>query len=568
MPSCRMHWIALCAVLLVVAPLLTGVEANNQVGQPLAWMAMRSFQRFEQRVQEFSRLTKMPGLAQLILGMLQLQWGGLQGLDRQRPMGLILPALVPPDQPPLIMVLPYTDKKAMLGTLRRLLPQSTIQADVWRFHEGSMQGAGRFDEKAAVLLLAQTPALLHGLDASFPADLFGSTEGGPDVVWRVDIDAAKQRHQAEWDGLLAEITQGWREIREEAQRDAASGSETALLAFVFDIMERRQRQWLTDLSRAEGRLTLASDGWVVELETRMYPGSTSAAILQAQSQQTSHVAQLFSKETAIRVASSVHLSEAWQHDLRILAALGRRAVEEKLEARAGVAPEPSAVQAASIRTSFDLLTQMLVRPHLEMAAEIRLQSPEDVDITSWIGIEKGPKKLPELLTAIQHVCATADGPVEVSRDVVQHGATSLHRLGPPVSDDAEMMPMSLFVAEEGPFLALHAGTSPMPLIHLLDRHRNPIGASPTPSTSMLRLELPVATLLTMARDKEKSSSGDEFAAIAQVLGGATTPLLVELFAEPNAAILRGVLPQDLLQRGAEAMGQQMWREIRKTLLGR
>src|SRR5213593_13781 len=109
---------ALLLVLLTLIPVL-GRAAETARERPVAWLALRSYQRLEQRLREFSTMAKAPGLADMLLGLVQLQLAGLAGLDRQRPLGLVVPTVSLSDQPPpMAVVLPYTDRDAILQTLQ------------------------------------------------------------------------------------------------------------------------------------------------------------------------------------------------------------------------------------------------------------------------------------------------------------------------------------------------------------------------------------------------------------------------------------------------------------------
>src|SRR5215471_8665114 len=117
---------ALLVVLLTLIPVVDGATEPGQE-KPVAWLALRSYQRLEQRLREIATMAKAPGLADMLLGLAQLQLAGLGGLDRQRPIGLVVPTVSLADKPPVVVVLPYTDRDAMLQTLRSLYPQSIVE---------------------------------------------------------------------------------------------------------------------------------------------------------------------------------------------------------------------------------------------------------------------------------------------------------------------------------------------------------------------------------------------------------------------------------------------------------
>src|SRR5262245_52376811 len=105
-----------CAILvmfLTLTPVLVGAAAAGKA-RPAAWLALRSYQRLEQRLREIATMAKTPGLADMLLGMVQLQLAGLGGLDRQRPIGVVVPTVSMSDKPHLASVVAYTEREAML----------------------------------------------------------------------------------------------------------------------------------------------------------------------------------------------------------------------------------------------------------------------------------------------------------------------------------------------------------------------------------------------------------------------------------------------------------------------
>src|SRR5436305_13060796 len=129
---------AILVVLLILIPVLDGAAetgkgpdgpapTQSRQERPVAWLALRSYQRLEQRLREISTMAQTPGLADMLLGVVQLQLAGLGGLDRQRPLGLVFTTVSLSDKPPMALVVPYTDRDAMLQTLRGFFPQSIVE---------------------------------------------------------------------------------------------------------------------------------------------------------------------------------------------------------------------------------------------------------------------------------------------------------------------------------------------------------------------------------------------------------------------------------------------------------
>ena len=131
-------------------------------------------------------------------------------------------------------------------------------------------------------------------------------ESGPDLVLRVDVDAVKQRLDAAWKAMLANMEQSWQAALQKAAEDkAVSPADQAAMTAYMAITQKGLRQFLEDLFLGEMRLSLAPTGWVLDLETKMRPGSASATFLNAQAGHMSRAAQLFVPGPARSCASSL-----------------------------------------------------------------------------------------------------------------------------------------------------------------------------------------------------------------------------------------------------------------------
>ena len=213
---------AILVMLLTLTPVLAPAAETGKA-RPVVWLALRSYQRLEQRLREISTMAKTPGLADMLLGMVQLQLAGLGGLDRQRPIGVVVPAVSLSDKPPLAVVVPYTERDAMLQTLRSFFPQTIIEnGEKLSLQGGPIPAFGRVDASASVLVVSTAPAATEGFDVTLPADLFGTQESGPDVVLRVDVDAVKQQLDVAWQDMLAGMEQFWQAALQQSHREAGA----------------------------------------------------------------------------------------------------------------------------------------------------------------------------------------------------------------------------------------------------------------------------------------------------------------------------------------------------------
>jgi hypothetical protein len=541
--------------------------------RPLVWLGVKNFQRLEQRVTETAQLMKIPGMAPVVLGVLNLQWGGFQGLDRQRPIAMVMPTLVPVENPPFVLVIPYSHEPTLRSTLQRLFPPSTAQSDRLILRGRFGQRVGRFDASAKVLLVAPTLTLLNGVEIDLPGDVFAAPEGeesGPDVVLRVEAAAAKTRYPAEWNAWLAALMQGGRQGRDRALAASKTVAETNFVLFAYDVLERRQFQMWHDLDQVEIRITFAPGGWDARLEMRWQPQSATAAWVNLQRHATT-LTPLFSQQRGIRMAASLRQPDTWQHDMQMLLSLAQRVVESHLAEDRHLTSEQRTAYRTGIHTGFDVAAYMLAGSSVEIAAEIpsgqALARPAlKTDMTGWIGLPQSAEHLESLLNIASSFATTVPAPIGLTRHVAHHHGTPLHRLSPVPGESSA----SLFLAAEESLLAWHVGPSPVALMQVLDRRRNPAQTPVFPrpqKKNMLHLECPISFCFELLQYAQPEASRDELGTAAQWLRGVTTPMLLELTPQPNAATLHWVLPQALLQGVADVFRQHIVQTLRQSLLG-
>ena len=113
-------------------------------------------------------------------------------------------------------------------------------------------------------------------------------------------------------------------------------------------------------------------------------------------------------------------------------------------------------------------------------------------------------------------------------------------------------------------LAFHLGNSPVPLQGLLDRLRTPSSQVPTKTDALVHLELFLAPLLQLSKNKGQMGGQDPMtqALIDKLQQGPNEPLVMDLLTRQNAATLRYVFPGALVQSVAEVMGQQITQQLR------
>jgi hypothetical protein len=556
-----------CAILvmfLTLTPVLAGAAEAGKA-RPVAWLALRSYQRLEQRLREVATMAKTPGLADMLLGMVQLQLAGLGGLDRQRPIGVVVPTVSLSDKPPLAVVVPYTERDTMLQTLRSFFPQTIVENGTkLSLQGGPMPAFGHIDAQASVLVVSTVPEVVQGVDVTLPADLFGMQESGPDLVLRVDVDTMKQQMDAAWKGMLAGMEQFWQEaLQKGAEQQGLSATEKEAMAAPVELMQKGMRQFLDDLLLGESRLTLTPTGWVFDLETRMRPASASAAFVNAQAGHTSRAAQSFTPGALLRFVENLRMTDTLRQHMLALVPASRQMLEAKLAAMPGLSQEQRDAGTQAIATYVKLTEQWYAQKEIEVAAEIRLQNGTGLEVHGWGSLPASTGVLNALLDVAEKIPVLGATPLKVTRKVAAHRDTALHRLELPPSGPPEL-PHTVFMAAQGDVLAFHFGNSPAPLQGLLDRVRTFSSQAPTKTDALLHIELFLAPLLQLSKSKGQMGSRDPMsqALIDKLQKGPDEPFLMDLLTRQDAVTLRHTFPSTLIQAAAEIMGQQITQQLR------
>ena len=555
---------AILVMLLILTPVLAGAAAAGKA-KPVAWLALRSYQRLEQRLREFSTMAKTPGLADMMLGMVQLQLAGLGGLDRQRPIGVVVPAVSMSDKPPLAVIVPYTERDAMLQTLRNFFPQTIVEnGEKLSLQGGPMPAFGQVDAQASVLIISTVPEAVQGFDVTLPADLFGTQEGGPDVVLRVDVDAVKQQLDVAWKSLLAGLEQFWQAaLQQAAQKQGLSSTDKEAMTASVALTQKGLRQFLEDLFLGESRLTLAPTGWVLDLEAKMRPGSASAAFVNAQAGHMSRAEQFFTPGAFLRFVENLRMTDTLRQEMLALLPASRQMLEAKLTAMPALSQEQRDAGMQAIATYLKLAEQWYAQKEIEVAVEVRMQESTGPEVTGWGPFPASASAVKMLLDVVEKLPLLGAAPMQVTRNAVPYRDTALHRLELPPSGSPDL-PHTAFLAAQGDLLAFHLGNSPVPLQGLLDRVRTAASQAPTKTDALVHLELFLAPLLQLSQNKGQIGSRDPVtqALIEKLQQGPNEPVVVDLLTRQDAATLRYTFPGTLVQSVAEVMGQQITQQLR------
>src|SRR5262245_39666821 len=445
---------AILVMLLTLTPLLTwAAEAGK--ARPVAWLALRSYQRLEQRLREISTMAKTPGLADMMLGMVQLQLAGLGGLDRQRPISVVVPTVSMSDRPPLAVVVPYTERDAMLQTLRSFFPQTIVEdGEKLSLQGGPMPAFGQVDAQASTLIISTVPEAVQGFDVTLPTDLFGTQEGGPDVVLRIDFDVVKQQLDVAWKSLLASMEQLWQAaLQKAAEKQGLSSTDKEAMTASLALTQKGLHQFLDDLLLGESRLTFAPTGWVFDLETRMRPASPSAAFINAQAGHMSRAGQFFTPGALLRFVENLRMTDTLRQQMLALLPASRQTLEAKLAAMPALSQEQREAGMQAIAIYVKLAEQWYAQKEIELAVEVRMQESTGPEATGWTSFPASASALPMLLDVVEKLPVLGTTPMQVTRNAVPYQDTALHRLTLPPSGSPDL-PHTAFLAAQRDMLKI------------------------------------------------------------------------------------------------------------------
>lgn len=569
------------AVPLALGALLCGVSRGEEsrppatkpaavgLGRPVAWGAVRSFDRVEQRIREFAELAKAPEMGDQAIGALTAKLGAHAGLDKSKPIAVALwGPLDGGTKPASVAMIPVADREAFWETLRFFFPALTEENGVVRFRKaegGPVEAFGRFQSDGRALRVAASEADLAAA-AAVPPDLFVDPE--TDLVFRLDVAALKQQSEKEWKEFEETVRNGMPQIREQALSKATTDSEKALLKTLFDQGEKVAHQFVDDLTAVDVQVSASPRGWALEFAARYRHGSPVADFLQKQTGRFSRAAVVFSPDAILRMSCGLHMTDELHQAASTLLQQARRVAEEEL-ARKDQPEETRRNEARTLAKSFDLLGKWLAQPELEMGIEWD-GAESNLEVSGWVPIPDSAWVLSDVLDLLQR-----QGKSDVARNVDEYHGRTIHRLGaldpaPPGEGNAAA-PGAVFVVAEQDLIVFHVGFSAEPLKRALDRIRGQGWRHAVKTDAMARVEFSLARLLEAvgslfeelvlqmaakeaADTVRKGQASREL--VDKMLKGKDVTVAVELAARGDAAILRFVLPSPTVQLIAELEGEK------------
>jgi hypothetical protein len=518
------------------------------------------------------RLGDLPALEFVATGFLISLSGSLGGLDCERPLVVGILGIRPWDPwdiaPPniargmeLAAWVPYTDAAALTATLGRIL-DCEVRRDGDSFAaEGKDLGPlhGRLHAETATLLLARTREVLDELDPASPSDLFPPS-GAVDFVCRLEVEDALRR--------LPE----WRPVIEGASRVPEDGEfpvgqpTSPLLA-----LEGIAISAAASLRTVDIGLSMAPEGWSLEVAARMRPGSFGAAVCGRQAARPSRAAALIEPGSPVAGSVGIRLTK-WAR-----AVLGREGFRERAAALAA-APAPGIDEVE--RAKRGELAGALAGPLEETldAEDVELgYAAGDWGLDLWMSSGRPPSLAARLL-GIAEVARRlwpeealfeasgvddVDG-VKVHRLRLNPGRL-LAKLGPEAVEGLSLQTTALLAEAHG-FTLLRLGRDdPAGLKPIFERARSvrdrpaPV---PLPDGTLVSLGLSPHALLHAAMlviNLEWLDAAER--QLLEKLAEVTDPLRVELLAREESAALRLVVPRKVVAETAKHLARAHWQDL-------
>jgi hypothetical protein len=295
----------------------------------------------------------------------------------------------------------------------------------------------------------------------------------------------------------------------------------------------------------------------------MRPASTSAAFINAQAGHMSRTAQFFTPGALLHFVENLRMTDTLRQEMLALLPASRQMLEGKLAAMPALSPEQRNAGMQAIATYLKLVEQWYAQKEIELAVEVRMQESTGPEVTGWGPFPASANAVQMLLDVVEKLPVLGATPMQVTRNAVPYRDTALHRLELPPNGSPEL-PHTAFLAAQGDLLAFHLGNSPVPLQGLLDRVRTASSPAPTKTDALVHLELFLAPLLQLSKDKGQMGSQDPVtqALIEKLQQGPNEPVVMDLLTRQDAATLRYAFPGALVQSVAEVMGQQITQQLR------
>jgi hypothetical protein len=278
---------------------------------------------------------------------------------------------------------------------------------------------------------------------------------------------------------------------------------------------------------------------------------------------------MLSPEATMRTTYVLTMTDDLRRTIKTLLQNGRQAAQTQLAAETTLPPAQREAMATALPQLFQIPESWLAQEQLDMAFEMPSQSTAEVAMTGWIIVPDSGKTLHEMLNAVDKLSPQNANPATLTRNVMQHRQTPIHRLQLSTLKTTTGGAQYVFVAAQGELLAFHVGTTPEPLLRLLDRLHTPPAREPVPMTALGQSEWFLAPLLQAnLANMPDTTSAETMAPIMTKLREVRDPIRVDVTTRPNTATMRYVIPGSLVQLGAESLKEVLMQGMQESLQGK
>ncbi len=438
------------------------LEILGDIGRPAAWMAIRSYAAIEEALRALSRVASGAADSDDLIELLKRKTGGLDGLDRTRPVGISLPVLGATGMLGIVFSIPYSDREKIIADVLRFFPVLSEQGGILRFDGGPVPAFGRVEESDSLLLLSTVAELLPSPHGRVPADLF-TDESGPAVVMHLDFEVALSLRSSPLKDIEDRLLDRLQSLG--ARLAGGDPHYEELFRKVFTESARRLiDSVLDDLATGDVRIRLAGD-WQCDLEIRARPRSETASFLSAQSAGRLRLPVLSSRDRVAGVQLGFHLTDGlrkgarqWLTSLHEWAATNPPPMEDSTaaayEARVEVAPK-----------LLSICEQLLGEATIDSGCDMAARGGE-TSMVFWVRGARCGSEVLELSELAHRGIASAGGQAALVPGSERHGNTPIHLIrGDGGAEDP------IYVAAEDHFFLIGLGASVQPLKAFLDLSR-------------------------------------------------------------------------------------------------
>jgi hypothetical protein len=408
------------------------VPAADSGNKPVAVVTLASYDRLMTDIAFVGNLAGNPDLDKNIEGAIQLftQGQGLNGLDKKRPVGLILTTDGQQFQP--LLIIPVSDLKQLLESLAGLIGEAQDAPD--GAFELNVFGQKIFvKEQNKWAFVAQTPEAFTQLPKD-PAKLMASLNKSYDIAARVYIQNVPDLYRSMFiDQMRAGVERGLARQEDESDEDFAARKKVV----------EGQADFFSKLVKEIDELTLGvaldvkSKTAHVDLSVSAVAGSDSAKSMATMQNTTSDFAGFLVPDAAASLSLTVKVAKEDAGQIAAGLASFRAQAMQHIESEPRLADDASKTLAKEmVGQIFDAIQSTLESGRVDAGATLNLDG-KAMSVVAGVYVSE-PKKLEDALKKFAKLMEKDPDFAGFKFNADQHAGIRFHTTTIPVPKDEDV----------------------------------------------------------------------------------------------------------------------------------